>query len=96
MPLSIRFSPESEETFEALVEQLNQRWGKKYVAKFKEETIKSLKLISNSPYLYPIADQDRDVRKCVLHKNCAMFYKIQEQYIMVLYFWDNRQDPILR
>lgn len=95
MALPIRFSPESEETFEIVIRQLYQRWGEKFVAKFKAKIIRSLKIIANNPYLYAIADPDRDIRKCILHNNCSVFYKIQDQYIMVLYFWDNRQDPLL-
>jgi plasmid stabilization system protein ParE len=95
MVLPIRFSQESEETFESVIHELRQRWGEKFVAKFKAKTIKSLNTISNNPYLYAVADLDRDIRKCVLHSNCSVFYKIQDQYIMILYFWDNRQDPLL-
>lgn len=95
MALPIRFSPESEETFEVVIHQLHERWGEKYVAKFKAKTTKSLNTIANNPYLYAVADPASDVRKCVLHNNCSVFYKIQDQYIMILYFWDNRQAPLL-
>ncbi|HMI04848.1 MAG TPA: hypothetical protein VK541_20335 [Pedobacter sp.] len=95
MSLPIRFSPESEETFQALTLQLAERWGDAFVAKLKAKVAKSLKAISKNPFLYAVADEDRDVRKCVLHGNCSMFYKVTEHQIMILYFWDNRQEPIL-
>lgn len=95
MALPIRFSPESEKTFEIVIHQLSERWGEKYVAKFKAKTTKSLNIIADNPNLYPVADPVRDVRKCVLHNNCSVFYKIQDQYIMILFFWDNRQEPLL-
>lgn len=95
MALPVRFSPESEETFEVVINQLKKRWGNSFVAKFKVKVGKSLKAISRNPYLYASADEQREVRKCVLHGNCSMFYKVGSDYIMVLYFWDNRQEPIL-
>ncbi|MEJ2884655.1 type II toxin-antitoxin system RelE/ParE family toxin [Pedobacter sp. GR22-6] len=95
MSLPIRFSPESEETFETLVSQLSEQWGEAYVAKLKAKVSRALKAIAKSPYLYALADEQREIRKCVLHGNCSMFYKVGDTYIMVLYFWDNRQDPLL-
>lgn len=59
--------------------------GEKYVAKFKAKTTKSLNTIANNPYLYAVADPANDVRKCVLHNNYSVFYKIQDQYIMILF-----------
>lgn len=95
MGLPIRFSFESEETFKVIIQQLQERWGEAFVIKLKAKVIKNLKSISKNPYLYAIADEEREIRKCVLHSNCSMFYKITETQIMILYFWDNRQQPIL-
>lgn len=83
MGLTIRFSPESEETFEILKEQLLVRWGEAFVDKLKAKVTKSLNAISKSSYMYAIADEERGVRKCVLHGNCSMFYKVTEQQILI-------------
>jgi len=73
MNLPIRFSPESEVTFNTLVEQLREHWGEAFVIKLKARVSKSLKSIAKNPYLYAIPDEHREVRKCVLHGNCSMF-----------------------
>jgi plasmid stabilization system protein ParE len=94
MILEIRFTPEAEETFDAVVSQLKAGWGDKFVQKFENKVSSSLKTIAVSPYLYPIIEANSNLRKCILHKNCSMLYKVYEREILIVCFWDNRQDPI--
>jgi len=94
MSFEIRFSPKAEDTFDAVVDQLTLKWGDKYVNKFKLKATASIKLIAQTPLIYPIAKENPSSRKCVLHKNCSMYYRVNGNIVEVLYFWDNRQDPI--
>ena len=92
--LDIRFTPEAELTYQALAAQLQAQWGEKFVAKLEHTTEKALKRISKSPAMYPVVLEKHDLRKCVLHKNCSLFYKVYDEYILVTWFWDNRQQPL--
>lgn len=95
MNFIVKFSPRAEETYDAIATQLRQRLGEKFVVKLEVKMRKSLSLISSSPYSYPIIEETTEVRRCVLHKNCSMFYKVYEGVILIICFWDNRQDPLL-
>jgi plasmid stabilization system protein ParE len=95
MSFEVKFTPEAEETYDALTAQLRHRWGDKFVLKFENRVSKCLDLISATPDIYPIAEIDTEVRKCVLHKNCSMLYKVYDNCILVVCFWDNRQDPLI-
>jgi plasmid stabilization system protein ParE len=95
MSFTIKFTPKAEETYDALVAQLRQRWGEKFVIQFESKIPKAINLISTSPYNYPIAEENTEIRRCVLHKNCSMLYKIDKNVVSVVCFWDNRQEPIL-
>lgn len=35
-----------------------------------------------------------EIRKCIIHKDCSMFYRIYDTQIIIIFFWDNRQDPM--
>jgi plasmid stabilization system protein ParE len=96
MSFEIRFIPTAEKTYKTLVNQLQQRWGDRFVTKLDNKIEQSLNIISASPYIYQVADESTGTRKCVLHKNCSMFYKVYEdaRIIQIVWFWDNRQDPI--
>jgi hypothetical protein len=93
--LDIRFTPEAESTYRALVGQLQSQWGEKYVTRFELRVEKALNQISISPTIYPIILENHELRKCVLHKNCSLFYKVYDRYILVTWFWDNRQQPLI-
>jgi plasmid stabilization system protein ParE len=95
MTFEIKFTPEAEETYHALADQIRQRWGDHFVMKLEAKILKNLNTIATTPYIYPIAEESTEVRKCVLHKNCSMLYKVYDETILIVCFWDNRQDPLL-
>jgi plasmid stabilization system protein ParE len=95
MIFEIKFSPKAIITFEEIVTQLNQRWGNKFVNNFKNKVSKSLDIIAETPFLYPMAPENVELRKCVLHKNCSMYYRVNNNSVEIVYFWDNRQDPLV-
>jgi plasmid stabilization system protein ParE len=91
----IRFAVEAEETYDSIVSQLRERWGDKFVIKLENKISQSLKLIAEEPFIYPEAQENTKVRKCILHKNCSLFYSVNIDYVEIIYFWDNRQDPLI-
>ncbi|MES2810537.1 MAG: type II toxin-antitoxin system RelE/ParE family toxin [Bacteroidota bacterium] len=94
MIYDIKFTPEAEETYLAIKLQLKARWGEKVVDNFENKVSNVFDLISSDPEIYPQDKVFTALRKCVLHKNCSMFYKRNVDHILITYFWDNRQDPI--
>lgn len=42
MPFNIKFSIQAEETFDAIVDQIEKRWGDKIVKRFKDKVNKAL------------------------------------------------------
>ena len=94
MIFEITFTLEAEETYSALSKQLEQRWGKRFVEKLESRVSKCLNTITSSPHLYPIIQETTEIRKCIIHKDCSMFYRIYDTQIIIIFFWDNRQDPM--
>jgi len=96
MSVRVIATPWAEETFTLLTNQLRQRWGDGFVTKFETKVEKCIRTIVMSPYIYPVIEENMELRKCVLHKNCSMLYRIVEEGVLIVCFWDNRQDPIIR
>lgn len=90
----IRFTPEAEDSYESIAAQLNERWGEKFVLKFEARLEKALTQLSESPFLYPIVYEAMEIRRYILHKNCSLLYKVAEKQVVVVCFWDNRQEPL--
>lgn len=95
MSLDIRFTPEAEDTYDSIATQLRQRWGERFIIRFEAKVTKSLNTIASYPELYPVINEATKVRRCVLHKNCSILYKVYKEAIVVICFWDNRQDPLI-
>lgn len=93
MSFEIRFTPESGITYTSVVTQLWERWGEKVVLKFEAKLKKTIKTLSTNPYLYAVIHEDLQLRKCVLHSNCSVIYRIYKKEVLIVTFWDNRQDP---
>ena len=95
MSLTLRFSRQAKETFAAIQSQLNERFGQSVLEKFERKTVKTLDLILQSPLMFKSVADNPNIRKGLIHKNCSVFYEVKPNEIEVLFFWDNRQDPIV-
>lgn len=95
MNFEIRFAPESGITYSAVVSQFQERWGEKVVLKFEAKVKKAVKTLASNPYLYAVIHEGLQLRKCVLHNNCSLLYRIHDKEVLIVAFWDNRQDPVV-
>lgn len=64
-------------------------YSKKLIKLVSERT----KQIAKNPFLYKRTDF-KDIRVASLG-NYSIYYKINDEQIIVFAFWDNRQDPVL-
>ncbi len=91
----LKYSPVALDTFDEIAEQLRNRWGDKYVGEFKQRTVKVIETIRASPLIFQSIESNTNVRRGFIHKNCSVFYLVNETTIEILFFWDNRQDTML-
>ena len=94
MHFDVIFSDEAIDTFASIGQQIEAKWGEKEVKEFRKRTYKVTEIISKFPLIFQVVNKTQNVRKAFIHKNCSMFYIAGGTYIEVLFFWDNRQDPI--
>jgi len=95
MIYTIVFSSTAIESFDAIKSQIEERFGSKTVLEFEERILKVLEVISLSPKVFQSIQQSPNIRKGFIHKNCSMFYEVKATQVEILFFWDNRQEPIL-
>jgi plasmid stabilization system protein ParE len=91
MPKQIIWSPSSKKDFISILDYLQKNWDHKVVLGFIEITHGSIVQIANNPKLFPLIN--KNIRKCVLTKHNALYYRDGEEYIDILRIYDNRQDP---
>jgi plasmid stabilization system protein ParE len=70
---------------------LNRNKSNTYSKKLILEVSKRTKQIAENPFIYTSTDF-KDVRVASVG-NFSIFFKVAEKQIVILAFWDNRQDP---
>jgi plasmid stabilization system protein ParE len=96
MDLEIIFSDEATDTFDSIGLQIQAKWGEREMNEFRKRTYKVIDIIRKFPLVFQAIENTDKVRKAFIHKNCSMFYLIGDTYIEILFFWDNRQEPLIR
>ncbi len=90
MNFQLKFIPEAEDSYDAVVGQLNQRWGDRFVAKFEDKVLKCLKIIVVNPYIYPIVEDNTEIRNvfCIRIVRCFTFLSnsCDKWYVRILVF----------
>ncbi|MBS1526104.1 MAG: type II toxin-antitoxin system RelE/ParE family toxin [Bacteroidetes bacterium] len=93
MGLEVRWTEKAEFTFDHIVSFIENNWGKNSSEKFINKTAKLLLSISVHPFLFPESGID-NVRKAVITRQTSLFYEVHADRIMLVFFGDNRQDPL--
>ena len=95
MLFTVVFTDRAENTFESIGNQILERWGANERNVFRKRTYEVIDKIGIFPYMFKSIDKNDKVRKGFVHRNCSVFYQVNNTTIEILFFWDNRQDPIL-
>lgn len=94
MIYQVIYSDRAVETFDIIKEQVNSKWGQKHAEIFEQRILQIINLIKLSPFVFESVNKDYNLRRCVIHKNCSMFYEVNSFQIIIHFFWDNRQKPL--
>jgi plasmid stabilization system protein ParE len=93
MSLAVFWSDDAAITFDSTVLFIENKWGEKQAELFVKHTNKILLLIADQPYMYK-ASLNNTVRQTIISPQTSMFYEVHHEFITILYFWDNRQEPV--
>jgi plasmid stabilization system protein ParE len=93
--MKITWTPKALQSYFGIFNFLTQRWTKKEVETFVDQTDRIIEQISENPYMFVATDKRRNLRKGYVNELVSMFYKVypRKKEIELLRFWDNRQDP---
>jgi len=92
--MQIIWSKNAQITFDAIVVYLENSFGNNVAKKFIAKADSSIQGIASFPNLYKAISLKQNVRKATISKVCSFYYEINDNTVVILYFWDNRQEPI--
>lgn len=94
MSLAVVFTDEATEILLYITNFIESGWGAKAASKFLKKAYKTIDLVAKNPYMFKASAIKTDIRVGLITKQTSFFYEIQENEIIILFFWDNRQSPI--
>lgn len=94
MSRKIIFSDDAIETLLSTTNFIESKWNSRLAEKFLEKVYKTLTLAAENPYMFKAFSLSENIRVGLISKQTSFFYRVQENEIIILFFWDNRQEPI--
>jgi len=93
MALDIHWSKRADKKFDKIIEYLLEEWGENITRSFVRKVYDFLDILSEFPEIGTIENKEKGIRGFTIVKQVNIFYKIKGEKIILLDFFDNRQDP---
>jgi len=93
--MKVIWTPKALQSYFKIFNFLNERWTKKEVENFVNQTDKIIEQIAENPKMFVATGKRKNVRKGFVNNLVTLFYKVypRKKEIELLRFYDNRQDP---
>ncbi|MBC8053117.1 MAG: type II toxin-antitoxin system RelE/ParE family toxin [Sphingobacteriaceae bacterium] len=95
MSLPVVFSPSARKSFLSIIKNIQEKWGKKSSEKFKSLAVKTLKNLSLQPNMFKASSLAHNIRRGIISKQTSFYYQIYPDKIEILFFVDNRHEPLI-
>ena len=94
MAYKIIWSPEADETFENVIQYLNENWSEKVITNFVSETQRVINLISKNPFLFRASERE-NIFEAIITKHNLLLYQLnyETKEVELLGVFDTRQHP---
>ena len=89
--MEVFVTPHAERNFDSIVNYIKDRWGESTAKEFVLKSDEIFKLLKNFPTMGTI--ENGDIRGFQLTKQTRILYRIRENKIIILAFFDVRQNP---
>ncbi len=96
MVRSIIWTKRANRKFNEIIEFLEVEWNPTVVKNFVVRTYSIIELLAEWPYLGTLENSEHRIRGFRLTKHNKLFYRVTKKEIVVLNFFDNRQQSFKR
>ena len=89
--MQVFVTPRAERNFDSIVDYIADKWGERTAKQFVLKTDEIFKLLQNYPTMGQI--ENGEIRGFQLTRQTRILYRIRDEKIIILAFFDVRQDP---
>lgn len=93
MALELHWSKRADKKFDRILEYLLLEWGEGVTKSFVKEIYDFLDILSEFPEIGTIENKEKGIRGFTIIERIDLYYKIEGSKIILLNFFDNRQNP---
>jgi len=93
MALTIYWSKRADSKFDRIIEFIHNEWGETVTKAFVKKVYDFLDILEEFPEIGTLENKERNIRAFVIIRQLTLFYKIQDNKIILLNFFDNRMNP---
>ena len=87
------WTKEAEDTFNQNIAYLEEEWSKAVIENFIDKTEEAIAVIEKHPLVFPTVNKKKGIHKCLVVKQVSLYYRVLENRIDLLTFWNNYQNP---
>lgn len=92
--MQVFVTPNAEEDFDLIVQEIRKQWGERTAKQFLTKADKVFNLLKNFPAMGQ--KENGDIRGFQLSPQTRILYRITNSQVIILSFFDTRQDPAKR
>ncbi len=89
--MQVYVTPRAERNFDSILDYIKQKWGEKTSKEFIQKVDEIFKLLRSYPLMGQV--EKNDIRGFQLSPQTRILYRIRDNKIIILSFFDVRQDP---
>jgi plasmid stabilization system protein ParE len=90
---SVIISERAENNLDNIVNYLLTEWNEKVKDSFVNRLKKIVTLLSIDPYIFQEYSKKKRIRKCLITKHNAMYYRIVANTVQIITIHDTRSNP---
>ena len=87
------WSDEALQNLKGIIKYLEKRWTNREIKRFARLLDHHLNLIRDNPRLFPKSDLFEGFRRAVISKQVSLYYRVDNQTVLIISVFDNRQNP---
>ena len=91
--MRISLTKRAEKNYRSIKDYITNEWGERVAEAFEQKTIDFLDLLEDFPEMGVVEVIEKQIRGFQLTKQTRVFYRIKGERIIILTFFDVRQDP---
>jgi len=93
MAVKIVWSKKASLKFDQIVTYLLDEWGENVAKEFIQKVFDFFDILSDFPEIGSLENKEKNIRGFTIVKQVTLFYRIKDDTVILILFFDNRQNP---